>query len=69
LPFGLIHSKLRNCLSEEPVEKLVFIKTNYNALCGDSGSDALAHDCEESSASDDDQDAHDTISESNSRLK
>ena len=30
--FGFIHSKQRNCLSNESVEKLVFIKTNYHAL-------------------------------------
>ena len=27
--FGFIHSKLRNSLSRESVEKLVFIKSNY----------------------------------------
>jgi len=32
--FGFIHSKQRNCLSVKSVEKLVFIKTNYPALCG-----------------------------------
>ena len=26
--FGLIHSKLRNCLSESSVKKLVYIRTN-----------------------------------------
>ena len=29
--FGFIHSKLRNCLCPESVEKLVLIKTNYGA--------------------------------------
>ena len=26
--FGFVHSKLRNCLSDESVQKLVYIKTN-----------------------------------------
>lgn len=30
--FGFVHSKLRNCLSTESVDKLVFIKTNYRAF-------------------------------------
>jgi len=34
--FGFIHSKHRNCLSDDSVRKLVFIKTNYNALVGNS---------------------------------
>lgn len=30
--FGFIHSKNRNCLSNESVDKLVYIKTNYSAF-------------------------------------
>lgn len=58
--FGFIHSKLRNCLSEESVEKLVFIKTNYHAFVDSSGSDAQA-DCEESQESSDDEQDDDAI--------
>jgi Protein of unknown function (DUF 659)/hAT family C-terminal dimerisation region len=59
--FGFIHSKQRNCLSEASVEKLVFIKTNYNALVG--GSDLTVTTLYDSS--DDDGD-HETGSRSSS---
>ena len=56
--FGFIHSKHRNCLTDESVEKLVFIKTNYNALVGGDCFDGSTTDKDESS--DDDE-----ITESN----
>jgi len=33
--FGFVHSKLRNSLSIESVDKLVFIKTNYRLFTDD----------------------------------
>jgi hypothetical protein len=39
--FGFVHSKLRNCLRPDSVDKLVFIKTNYSALT-DTGSGCCA---------------------------
>lgn len=37
--FGFIHSKLRNHLSADRVQKLVYIKTNTNILAKSSASD------------------------------
>jgi hypothetical protein len=34
---GFVHSKLRNCLSEDAVEKLVYIKTNNIQFCNQTG--------------------------------
>jgi hypothetical protein len=42
--YGFIHSKLRNSLSQDSVDKLVFIKTNFTALntaAGDNGFELL----------------------------
>ena len=33
--FGFVHSKLRNCLSDESVQKLVYIKTNNTQFIKD----------------------------------
>ena len=58
--FGFIHSKHCNCLSDESVEKLVFVKTKYNALVGSDCVDGSAANKDESSGDDDE------ITESNS---
>jgi hAT family C-terminal dimerisation region len=34
---GFVHSKLRNCLSEDAVEKLVYNKTNNIQFCNQTG--------------------------------
>jgi hAT family C-terminal dimerisation region len=34
--FGFVHSKLRECLTAEKVEKLVYVKTNLPTLSTDS---------------------------------
>lgn len=55
--FGFIHSKQRNCLSDKSVEKLVFIKTNYQALYGS--------DCGDGPVWDESSDDSDMADESN----
>jgi hypothetical protein len=57
--FGFVHSKLRNSLSQESVEKLVFIKTNHRALTDGTNLEFELSDNEQSenSASEIDSDA------------
>jgi hypothetical protein len=55
---GFVHSKLHNCLTEDAVEKLVYIKTNNIQFCNQTG---LAADLNADNEDDEHQQQHGLI--------